>query len=197
MIKQGIALAGLVTSLAVCAPSQAQSVPYYGEIVPTIASYCPRGWLQANGQLLPIAQNDTLYSLYGTMYGGDGRTTFGLPDMRGRMATGQGQSPGLSAHQQGQMFGANSVPRTAATLPAHDHTFMASSAAGTSATPAGSTLGTYPAGTAVYGDPNTLGPNLNTGSVSTTGGSTPYAPRQPQIGVMYCVSNTGEYPSRP
>ena len=86
------------------------SDPFVGEIVPWAGNFAPTGWAFCGGQLLDISQNSALFSLLGTMYGGDGRTTFGLPDLRGRVALGMGQGPGLSNYPQGQKGGPESIP---------------------------------------------------------------------------------------
>lgn len=90
-------MAGMASSDAHAGPD-----PFIGEVMLVGYNFCPRGWAEANGQLLPISQNTALFSLYGTMYGGDGRTTFALPDLRGRAPIHSGQAPGLPNKQQGQ-----------------------------------------------------------------------------------------------
>lgn len=189
--------AGLSAAMFSAPSAEAQSQPFVGEVTASLFNYCPRNWVPADGRLLPISSHSALFSLYGTMYGGDGRTTFGVPNLSARMVVGQGQAPGLSNYRQGQLAGANSVNLTAANIPAHNHTFNASSQAGSSATPAGATASTYPAGTPVYAPASGLSPTLNNNTVGSTGGSVPVEIRQPQIGVFYCVSLTGVYPSRP
>jgi len=105
-VKSLIAAATLGTALAATAPSaQAGPDEYLGEIMVTAANFCPRGTAEANGRLLPIAQYNALFSLLGTMYGGDGRTTFGLPDLSGRTMIGTGNGPGLTPRTQGERGG--------------------------------------------------------------------------------------------
>jgi len=94
------ALAG-ICSVGLSAPVQAGDNPYVGEIMTTAANFCPRGWLETDGQLLAIFEYDALFSLLGTYYGGDGRTTFALPDLRGKAVIGVGQAPGLPDYSQG------------------------------------------------------------------------------------------------
>jgi microcystin-dependent protein len=103
---------GVSASFAGTAPAAAQSEPFIGQIMMTGATFCPRDWADLEGQLLPIAPNTALFSLLGTTYGGDGRTNFGLPDMRGRAALGVGAGPGLRQAQQGAQ-GGNTPVRTA------------------------------------------------------------------------------------
>ena len=101
--------------------------PYIGEINYVAFKYAPRKWAKCDGQLLPISQNSALFSLLGTQYGGDGRTTFGLPDMRGRVPLHQGAGPGLSLYQMGAKGGAERVTLSVANLAAHSHTATATS----------------------------------------------------------------------
>lgn len=118
------ATTALATAAFIAAPGTASaqtSDMIIGEIFPTAANFCPRGSLEANGALLPIASNTAMFSLLGTMYGGDGRTTFGLPDLRGRAAVGAGQSPGLSDYRQGVKGGIEDVNILVGNLPAHSH----------------------------------------------------------------------------
>ena len=98
------ALALAVSLSAISSPAQARE-PYIGEIMTFSGNFCPRGWAMTNGQLLPISQNSALFSIMGTIYGGDGRTTFALPDLRGRVAVGPGTGPGLSNYRIGQRGG--------------------------------------------------------------------------------------------
>ncbi|MEE2566573.1 phage tail protein [Hyphobacterium marinum] len=197
MLRRSLSLAALSASLLCGGTALAQQPPFVGEIMVTAGTYCPRGWAEANGQLLPISQNDALFSLYGTIYGGDGRSTFGLPDLRGRMAMNHGHGNGLSNRMLGQTAGEPDVTLLTSNLASHSHTFNASSVAGTSATPSGSTLGTYPVGTNVYGDANANGPQMNPQVVGETGNNTPVYIQQPSVGARYCVALVGIYPSRP
>lgn len=95
---------------------------YIGSLFPTLGYWCPRNSVQANGQILAISGNEALYSIIGTTYGGDGRTTFGLPDMRGRTQVGAGQGPGLASRPLGQKAGLEQFSMTVAEMPAHTHT---------------------------------------------------------------------------
>jgi len=94
---------------------------FLGQIQAFGFNFAPRGWAKCEGQLLPISSNDALFSLLGTTYGGDGRTTFGLPDLRSRSIVGVGQGPGLSSIRQGQMRGTEHVTLTGSNLPSHSH----------------------------------------------------------------------------
>lgn len=114
--------------------------PFIGEIRMFGFGFAPQGWALCNGQLLPIAQNAALFSLLGTTYGGDGQTTFALPDLRSRVPVGQGQGPGLSNYGQGQAGGAETVTLAAAQMPGHTHPVEASTSPADSGQPAGRTL---------------------------------------------------------
>ena len=115
-----LALIGLASSTPKQAVAQA-SDPFIGQIMVVGFNFCPRGWAPANGQLLPISQNTALFSLLGTNYGGDGRTTFALPDLRGRAVISMGQSPGMSNYRIGQHVGAETITLTTAEIPTHNH----------------------------------------------------------------------------
>ena len=120
------------------------SQPFIGEIRAVGFSYPPRGWAPCDGRLLPIAQNSALFSLLGTTYGGNGQTTFGLPDLRGRVPTGQGQGPGLPATAMGQMAGTPTVTLTVSQLPQHapQATFQGTAVSGTVSLPVGTSSST-------------------------------------------------------
>ncbi len=130
-----LALLGLFS----LAPTQsfAQSEPYLGQIGFFGFNFCPRGWAPAEGQLLAISQNTALFSLYGTIYGGDGRTTFALPDLRGRAVVSMGQSPGLSNYPIGSKAGAETVTLHTQEMPMHNHPGTASGVSSATATMTG------------------------------------------------------------
>ena len=115
--KVAFALAVTASPVAFTAPAQAQVEPYIGQMIQVGFNFCPRGFAAANGQLIAIAQNTALFSLLGTNFGGNGQTTFALPDMRGRMAINYGQGPGLSPYVIGEQSGAETVSYTHLTLP--------------------------------------------------------------------------------
>src|SRR6478672_10112699 len=98
------------------------SEPFLAEIIMFAGNFAPRGWAFCQGQILSIAQNTALFSLLGTTYGGNGQTTFALPDLRGRVPVGTGQGPGLSNYDLGQVSGSESVTLTVSQMPAHNHT---------------------------------------------------------------------------
>ncbi|MCG6904004.1 MAG: tail fiber protein [Rhodobacter sp.] len=192
----------LIASLALgfatlAAPTRVDAQePFVGQIILVGENFCPRAFASAEGQLLAVSQNDALFSLLGTMYGGDGRTTFGLPDLRGRAVITAGQGPGLSPYTQGSKGGRQFGTLTSANMPSHSH---AGQLHGTTAAPGSAS----PAGALVGGVPNfaTLGSldvTMNAASVSTgaTGGNQQLGLSQPFLGLRYCVALFGIYPSR-
>jgi len=184
--------------LAAAAPAaQAQTQPMLGEITPFAFNFCPRGWAAANGALLPIAQNTALFSLYGTTYGGDGRTNFRLPDLRGRVAVHAGQGPGLSRYQLGQSGGGERVTLTTNNLANHSHSFNGSSAGPDTRSINNATFATFPAGASAYASPGALNETMNSGMVRNTGAGQSFSIQQPLLAVTYCVATSGGlYPSR-
>src|SRR5262245_2996958 len=128
------------------------SQPYIGEIRMVGFNFAPLGWALCNGQLLAISQNTALFSLLGTTYGGNGQTTFALPDLRGRIPIHQGQGPGLSNRVLGEVGGQESVALTSQQMPAHTHALLASPSPGTTISPVGSTWASSPS-LAAYADP--------------------------------------------
>ena len=160
-------------------------------------SFCPMGWLPADGRTVDIAEYDVLFSLLGTTYGGDGISTFHLPDLRGRAAVGQGAGPGLTARPLGSSAGAESATLTTAQMPAHTHTVPASTQPATHATPA---PGLLPA-TAQNGGAYASVANTSTGMAvplagSNTGGSQPFPVRSPYLAMQWCIAVSGIYPSQ-
>ncbi|MEL6618604.1 MAG: tail fiber protein [Pseudomonadota bacterium] len=199
----GLALAAGLTSIAT--PSAAQE-PFIGEVRLVGFNFCPRGWTGADGQLLPIAQNSALFSLYGTFYGGDGRTTFGLPDLRGRVPTHLGNGPGLTPRNIGQKFGSETETLTVGQMPSHNHMVNASKELGTNGGPARDYLARPSQNT--NSDPrpahkqfvNTITPGqevqMNPGMIANSGGNQPHNNIQPTLVLRYCVALQGLYPSR-
>ncbi len=184
----------------------ASSDPLLGSIELWPMNFAPRGWAFCHGQLLPISQNTALFSLIGTTYGGDGRTSFGLPDLRGRIALGAGAGPGLSSYPLGAKAGAESVTLSESQLPAHDHT-LGSGVAATlgSSTSAGTVAVPEPgrvvaAHTAAFSPADTANSNLGglsvSGDTDTVGGSQSHENRQPYLTLHFIIALVGIYPSR-
>lgn len=180
---------------------------FLGEIRAFGGNFAPRGWALCDGQLLPINQNDALFSILGTIYGGDGRTTFGLPDLRGRAALHAGQGPGLSNRRQGERAGSEAVTLNSTELPGHNHpasvTIHCNNTvnAPDSIDPEGKYLGDVP-GTAnnhLYADAPETGKYMAPQSLNlpNTGNSQPHNNMQPYLAINYCIALQGMYPSRP
>lgn len=169
--------------------------PFIGQIKVVGFNFAPRGWALCYGQLLAISQNDALFSLLGTIYGGDGRTTFGLPDMRGRVATHQGTGPGLSEYRLGNRGGVERVTLTPAQLVPHRHDLGVATAVGTLATPSTNVVGAAPAGLgyAFGAGTETVMP---AGSLTDTGGGGSHDNIQPCLVLNYVIALQGTYPSR-
>ena len=170
------------------------SEPYVGEIRMFAGNFAPRGWAFCDGQLLAVSQNDALFSLFGTIYGGDGRTTFGLPDLRGRLPIHQGQGPGLSQRRLGSKGGSEKETLTVNQMPSHTHNYSANTAAGNQNTPQGNVVAGR-TGDATYSE---VDPDVNMASQSITnvGGSRSHTNLMPFLCVNFIVALVGIYPSR-
>jgi microcystin-dependent protein len=160
-------------------------VPYLGEIRLFPWSEIPAGWAACQGQLLPIVQNEALFSLLGTLYGGDGQTTFALPDLRGRAAVGfePGSMPGAVGGEEVHNL-------SAAELPAHAHAALASADPADTPSPGGSVLASAPIW-ATPGNPTTLQPD----TVQAAGVGKPHPNMQPYLALSVCIAVQGVYPS--
>lgn len=178
--------------------------PFIGQIQPFGFNFAPRGWAFCEGQLLAIAQNSALFSLLGTTYGGDGRTTYGLPDLRGRSMMQFGQGPGLPNYRWGQKGGAPTVTLTTAEMPSHSHVATIQAGSGTSTTGAagGNVLGTETRSSADVPDIYVSGasPNVamhpSTASITNTGNNQAHENMSPYLAVSICIALVGVYPSR-
>lgn len=202
MIGKFTASAAGITALALMSapPASAGPDPFIGEVAIYPYNFCPRGWAPAHGQLLPISEHTALFSLFGTMYGGDGRTTFALPDLRGRVAVGTGQGTGLSERRHGSKFGAESVTLGMNNLPAHAHqaTVMASTGVPDAMAPSGEAPADFSAdGIEAYSSAAPSAP-MAEGSVavSETGGGEPVPIAPPSLALQHCIALQGMYPSR-
>ena len=180
--------------------------PFIGEIKPFGFNFPPRGYAKCDGQLLPIAQNSALFSLLGTQFGGDGQSTFALPDLRGRAMIHQGQGPGLSSYSMAQRGGSESVTLTANQLPTHTHAATATSTlhaegiAGSSQNPQDKLLGGLP-NLYVTPDPTQnkqlAAESINTAvTVAPSGGSQPFDIHSPYLVLNLCIALQGIFPSR-
>jgi len=165
--------------------------PYIAQITLFAGNFAPRGWAFCQGQILPIAQNTALFSLLGTQYGGNGTTTFALPDLRGRVPVGAGQGPGLSNVEVGEVGGLESVTLTQAQMPAHSHLAGVTQAAQTASRPAGK----VPSAGGAYADAPD-GSTFNPAHIQNTGGGQPVPNRPPYLGLNYIIAIQGIFPSR-
>jgi len=165
--------------------------PYIGEIRMFAGNFAPAGWMFCEGQLLPISEYDTLFNLIGTTYGGDGQSTFALPDLRGRLPLHQGN--GFILAETG---GAEEITLTVNQIPAHSHPLLGSADLGSSPDPAGNVLATSrTAGVDLYLEQTPPNANLDPGSISPVGGSQPHTNFQPYLCVDFIISLFGLYPS--
>ena len=170
------------------------SEPFVAEIRIFAGNFAPRGWAFCNGQLLPIAQNTALFSLIGTTYGGDGRTTTALPNLEGRAPMHPGRGPGLTDRRLGQRGGVETVTLTEAQMPNHHHPFMASPSPGESPSPGGNAFG-RPVGGSIYGAATNLVPMAEQ-ALPAAGGSQAHNNMQPYLAINYIIALVGLYPSR-
>jgi microcystin-dependent protein len=168
------------------------SEPFLAEIRMVGFNFAPRGWAFCDGQILPIDQNQSLYSLLGTSYGGDGRTSFALPDLRGRVPIHVG-SNGQGTHTLGQKSGEENHALSQNEMPQHDHTAQASSDDATQTLTVGNVLARST--TPIYAPPQNLTP-MNERSVSHVGGGQGHENMQPYLALNFCIALQGLYPSR-
>lgn len=167
------------------------SEPFLAEVRMVGFNFAPRGWAFCDGQILPINQNQSLYSLLGTTYGGDGRTSFALPDLRGRTPIHVGSSNGTS-HQLGQKSGEETHTLSVAEMPQHRHEVQASSANADAPIPGGNVLA---AANNVYHDGTNL-TGLRSGAIAATGGGQAHENMQPYLALNFCIALRGLFPSR-
>ena len=176
------------------------SEPFIGQIIMFGGNFAIRGWAKCDGQLLPIAQNTALFSLLGTTYGGDGRTTFGLPDLRGRFPMHAGSGPGLSPRTLGTKSGAETTTLNANQMPAHNHevAIHAKTGPGNSQSPIGNVLAGEAGGvTAVYSSEAPDGAMSGQAlAIGNAGGSQAHANMPPFLALNFLIALQGLYPSR-
>lgn len=168
--------------------------PFVGELALFGFNFAPMGWAQCNGQLLAIAQNTALFSLIGTYYGGNGTTTFGLPDLRGRFPTHMGQGAGLGNRTLGERSGAEYVTLLPTEMPSHSHAVMALAGNGTSDVPTGMYPARDPSGSPAYGaSANTT---LASATIQAAGGGQPHDNMPPYLVLNWCIALQGIFPPR-
>lgn len=170
------------------------SEPFLAEVRIVGFNFAPRGWAFCDGQILPINQNQSLYSLLGTTYGGDGRTSFALPDLRGRTPIHVGRSNGGESHTLGSKAGEETHTLSAAEMPAHDHVMKSTNDQSDQVAPAGMLLASS-APNEFYSTASQL-VNLVSGTVSNTGGGQAHENMMPYITLNFCIALQGLFPSR-
>ena len=174
--------------------------PFIAEIVMFGGNFAPRGWAFCDGQLLAISSNQALFSILGTTFGGDGRTTFGLPDLRGRVPLGPRNGAGLSNRRLGEKSGTENVTLNTAQVPSHTHTATAhcQSGAANQQSPVGNTPAVEAVGaTATYSDqPHNEAMQAGTVAIANTGGGQSHNNMQPFLGINFIIALQGIFPSR-
>jgi microcystin-dependent protein len=179
--------------------------PYLSEIRIMAFNFPPKGWAFCNGQLMSISQNTALFSLLGTTYGGDGRSTFGLPNLQASVPIQQGQGPGLTQRDLGESSGEPTVTLVQPEMPQHSHTLNATTTTGTTATAAGSQLALATAGGGkgsaaqvanFYSSKTTGNTPMSPNAIGLAGGNQPHNNLMPYLGLNFCIALQGIYPSR-
>ncbi len=193
-MRRGITplLVAFLLAILVPAGTHAQT-RYLGSVALVSFDYAPKGWALCNGQLLPINQNQALFALLGTFYGGDGISTFALPDLQGRMPVGAGQGEGLSSYSVGQTGGEETHTLLLSEMPAHTHTAIGSGSPANT----GSVAGTY------WATPRLLlyssaapSVTMNSVAIGSTGGTQPHDNQKPYLTITYIIALQGIFPSR-
>jgi microcystin-dependent protein len=177
------------------------SSPYIGEIRIFAGNFPPRNWALCNGQILPIAQNTALFSLLGTTYGGNGTTTFALPNLQSRVPLHPGQGPGLSLYDLGEQGGVESVSLTQSQMPSHSHqvnchTVTVQADHATKSDPAGNYPATHSAGSGIYETTSTSGAAMSPLVTTPTGNGLPHENHQPYLTLNFIICLQGIFPPR-
>lgn len=168
--------------------------PFIGQIIMFGGNFAPRGWAFCDGQLLPISSNSALFSILGTTYGGDGRTTFALPDLRSRLAMHPGRGPGLSDYRLGQKGGAENVTLTANQIPSHNHAIRAANTGGDDTDP--TTANAFGSASDDLYIEEAPGTTMQNNIMSNVGGGQAHTNIQPFQCVNFIIALQGIYPSR-
>jgi microcystin-dependent protein len=172
------------------------SEPFLGEIRMFAFNFAPKGWAQCNGQLLPINQNTALFALLGTTYGGDGQTTFALPNLQSRVPIHQGQGGGLSSYIMGEPTGVETVALTASQMPVHTHLVQCNTGGGNQASPSGNLPAVESTGTSLDYSNTAANATMNATMNQNAGGGVPHTNIQPVLCVNFCIAMSGIFPSR-
>jgi microcystin-dependent protein len=199
MMKRLLATAALACTLQLAGAGLASAqMPYVSEVRLFSFNFCPVGWFQASGQLLPIQAYTPLFALIGTTYGGNGQTNFALPNLNGSAPYGAGTTPGLPPTTLGEVYGQSAVTLTTGNMPAHTHQEFASTNAPGANTAAGGLEASFPTGAKVWaaaGSPADVSYSPN--AVSITGSNLPVNVQSPSLSMMWCIAYNGIFPSRP
>lgn len=181
------------------------SQPFLGQIIMVGFNFAPVDWALCNGQIMPIDQFSALFNLIGTTYGGDGQTTFALPNLQGQLPVHQGVAPGLSSYVMGQTGGVTAVTLTPSQMPSHSHTFVATTATATTAaiasnsllaTPAVANAALYAVGQPAPNNPALVAQQLALNSCGSAGGSQPHSNLMPSLSINFCIALFGVFPSQ-
>jgi microcystin-dependent protein len=169
--------------------------PYVGEIRMFGGNFAPAGWMLCEGQPLPISENDVLFTLIGTTYGGDGQETFNLPNLAGRFPMHMGTGPSGATYQIGEIGGSEEVTLTVQQIPSHVHPVTATSANGGQSTPVNNVFAAVQSGNAMYNDQAPNG-TMNAAAVTGSGGSQPHENLAPYLCINFIISLFGRFPSQ-
>jgi microcystin-dependent protein len=170
--------------------------PFMGIIMAFAGNFAPQGWMSCEGQLLPISTNTALFAILGTTYGGDGQVSFGLPDLRGRAAIGQGAGPGLSNYVLGQQAGTETTTLTIAQLPAHNHALALQANADGAATPDPTNGYLSIASSNMYETTSSAAMATQNNAAALAGGSQPFEILAPYLAMYQCIATEGLFPTR-
>lgn len=171
--------------------------PFVAEIRIFPFNFPPKGWAFCNGQILPLSQNTALFSLLGTVYGGDGKSTFGLPNMQGSAPMHPGQGPGLSLHDLGEIGGSQTVTLIQSEMPSHPHSLMAAVTSSTKSLPTGNSLTRISSGATPYKAPGSAQATMAAVAIAPAGGDQPHNNMQPYLTLNFCIALQGVFPQRP
>jgi microcystin-dependent protein len=172
--------------------------PFVAEIRIFPFNFAPKGWAWCDGQLMPLSQNTALFSLLGTTYGGDGKSTFALPDLQGNVPLHPGQGPGLSLYDLGQMGGSETVTLLESEIPAHSHAYSARNFTANSdapGVPTGLCVAKPPAGPNIYAVPGAL-TMMSPNALTPSGGDQPHNNLMPYLTLFFCIALQGVFPPR-
>lgn len=195
-LKMIAATAALIGTAFLGAPEASAQDRVLGDVFMFGGNFCPRGSVPANGQLMAVSENTALFSLYGTIYGGDGRTTFAVPDLQGRFPVSAGKGPGLSDRRLGSRQGAETHTLNVNEMPGHTHALRGTSSAVETGSPAGGLLATFGGAVDVYSQAGSADESFKGESIGSTGGNQAFSIANPSLAIQFCVVTYGIYPSR-